>query len=64
LKRQRGRSPRPSEAPRLEDAERPTIADAIRRSGGDLSKAAQTLGIARTRFYHKAERYGIRRGTD
>ncbi len=39
--------------PRLEDAERRLIETAIERCGGNKSKAAELLGISRTRLYRK-----------
>jgi len=43
----------------LHDVERKTIADAIRKNGGNLSKAAKELGLGRTTLYRKIEKYGL-----
>jgi transcriptional regulator of acetoin/glycerol metabolism len=46
---------------RLADVEKALIGGAIRQSFGNLSKAAQLLGISRSTLYRKAGRYGIGR---
>ena len=43
----------------LRDAEKLAVENAMRTSKGNKSKAAQILGISRTRLYHKLEEYGI-----
>ena len=45
---------------RIEDAEREAIVDAIRRAGGNKSRAAKFLGITRAGLYAKLKRHGIR----
>ena len=56
-------SHRPAPSPRqpstLEDMERVMIADAIKSCGGNLSAAAQRLGITRQTLYNKMKRYGL-----
>jgi DNA-binding NtrC family response regulator len=46
-------------ATRLSEVERKAIADAIRKNGGNLTKAARDLGLGRTTLYRKIERYGL-----
>ncbi len=46
----------------LEDGERRTIEEAMRRhEGGNLAQVARTLGISRSTLYRKMERYSIAR---
>ena len=50
--------------PRLmETIERELILEALRRSGGNQSKAAEILGIPRPTFHAKLQRHGVRTGT-
>ena len=46
----------------MEDAERQVVKDALVAEGGNLSRAAQRLGISRPTLYRKLEQFGIRRG--
>lgn len=50
--------PQPSLSP-LSDAERKTILAALEACGGDKSKAAKQLGISRSTFYRKLNKYEI-----
>jgi two-component system response regulator HydG len=43
----------------LDEVERQAIVQAIQKHKGNLSKAAQELGLGRTTLYRKIERYGI-----
>ena len=43
----------------LSDVEKEVIREAIKKSGGNLTKAAEELGIGRTTLYRKMEAYGI-----
>lgn len=43
----------------LDDIERDAIRDALRRSGGNLSQAAQMLGITRQSLYRRMEKHDI-----
>lgn len=43
----------------LTELERKTIAEAIRRNNGNMSKAAKELGLGRTTLYRKIEKYGL-----
>ena len=43
----------------LSDVERDVIRQAVRKSGGNLTKAAEELGIGRTTLYRKLEEYGL-----
>jgi len=51
----------PSPKGSLENAELRTIENAIRSSGGNLSSAAQILGISRSTLYRKMSQYGLMR---
>lgn len=44
---------------RLMDVEKEVIREAIRKSNGNLTKAAEELGIGRTTLYRKMEEYGL-----
>ncbi len=44
---------------RLTDMEREVIREALRKSNGNLTKAAEELGIGRTTLYRKMEDYGL-----
>jgi DNA-binding NtrC family response regulator len=43
----------------LTELERKTIADAIKKNNGNMSKAAKELGLGRTTLYRKIEKYGL-----
>jgi DNA-binding NtrC family response regulator len=43
----------------LAEVERRMIADALRRNGGNISRAARELGLTRRGLYLKLERYEI-----
>ncbi len=43
----------------LLEVEKKVIAEAIRKNGGNLSKAAKELGLGRTTLYRKIEKYGL-----
>ena len=45
--------------PTLADLEEITIRDSIQRNGGNLSKAARELGVARSTLYNKMKTFGI-----
>jgi DNA-binding NtrC family response regulator len=45
--------------PTLSELELITIRESIRRNGGNLSKAARELGVARSTLYNKMKTYGI-----
>lgn len=44
---------------RLTDMEREVIREALRKSNGNFTKAAEELGIGRTTLYRKIEEYGL-----
>ncbi len=46
---------------KLEDWERKLIAEALRRTDGNVPEAARLLGIGRATLYRKIEEYGIER---
>ncbi|MBM3324022.1 hypothetical protein FJY69_11195, partial [candidate division WOR-3 bacterium] len=48
----------------LYDVERRMLEDALRRAGGNKSKAARLLGITRRILYTKLERLGLGTGPD
>jgi len=48
-----------SRRPTLAEVEMLAIRDSIRRNGGNLSKAARELGVARSTLYNKMKTYGI-----
>jgi DNA-binding NtrC family response regulator len=48
------------EAMSLEDAERLLIRTALRRSGGSVNAAAESLGLSRSAMYRRLEKLGIR----
>jgi len=50
--------------PRLEAYERRLVLEALRRTGGNRSLAAQLLGVSRVTLHDKLNKYGIRRGED
>lgn len=43
----------------LSELERKTIAEAIKKNNGNMSKAAKELGLGRTTLYRKIEKYGL-----
>jgi len=45
--------------PTLAELEMNAIRDSIRRNGGNLSKVARELGVARSTLYNKIKTYGI-----
>ena len=59
-----GLQPRRSASPRLEDmsledAERALIQSTLTRHDGNVSHAAQSLGLSRSALYRRLNRYGI-----
>ena len=44
---------------KVEDVEKETIQRAVQESNGNLSKAAEELGIGRTTLYRKMKKYGL-----
>jgi DNA-binding NtrC family response regulator len=44
----------------LQDAEKQLIQNALRRSGGNRTEAARTLGISRRTLHRKLNEYGLR----
>jgi len=48
-----------TESLNLEELERQAIAEAIRKHGGNMSRAAAELGLGRTTLYRKMEKYGL-----
>jgi DNA-binding NtrC family response regulator len=48
-----------SRRPTLAELEEISIRDSIQRNGGNLSKAARELGVARSTLYNKMKTYGI-----
>lgn len=51
--------PEPQHSLNLSDMERQVIKEALKKSGGNLTRAAEELGIGRTTLYRKMEEYGI-----
>jgi transcriptional regulator of acetoin/glycerol metabolism len=43
----------------LEEIEKKTISEAIKKYEGNLSKAAVELGLGRSTLYRKMEKYGL-----
>jgi transcriptional regulator of acetoin/glycerol metabolism len=43
----------------LEDAEKYLIQKALVRCGGNVSRAAETLGLSRSALYRRLQQYGI-----
>ncbi len=43
----------------LEDAERTLIQSALTRHDGNVSRAAESLGLSRSALYRRLNRYGI-----
>ena len=59
-----GLTPGRESAPRLEDmslddVERFLIRQTLARSGGNAMKAAEQLGLSRSAFYRRLEKYGL-----
>ncbi|MEZ5070718.1 MAG: sigma-54 dependent transcriptional regulator [Bacteroidales bacterium] len=52
-------APLPGEALTLEEMEKRMIASAIGRNGGNLTRAAEALGITRQTMYNKVKKYGL-----
>lgn len=52
-------SPEEMQRPTLSELEALAIRDAIQRHGGNLSRAARELGVARSTLYNKLKTYGI-----
>ena len=48
-----------SQSLKVEDVERNAMVKAIEKSGGNLSQAAEELGIGRTTLYRKMKKYGL-----
>ena len=51
--------PAPTKPPTLEDVERSTILQALRNPDGNLSRAADELGITRQSLYRRIEKLGL-----
>jgi DNA-binding NtrC family response regulator len=49
----------PLEAMELEEAERYLIRKALERCGGNVSQAADALGLSRSALYRRLQRYGL-----
>lgn len=49
-----------SDSLKLDEVEKQTIEEAIRKYKGNMSKAAKELGLGRTTLYRKIEKYGIK----
>ncbi len=43
----------------VEQFERALIADALRRHEGNLSRASEALGVAKTTLFDKVRKYGL-----
>ena len=43
----------------LEDVERLLIKKALQRHGGNVSQAAEALGLSRSALYRRLQRYGL-----
>jgi transcriptional regulator of acetoin/glycerol metabolism len=43
----------------LDDAEQLLIRRALSRHGGNVAEAARALGVSRSAFYRRLERFGI-----
>jgi transcriptional regulator of acetoin/glycerol metabolism len=43
----------------LDDAEQLLIRSALSRSGGNVNRAAELLGVSRSALYRRLQRYGI-----
>jgi two-component system, response regulator RegA len=53
------RSRRASQRHTLDDLEREAIQEALARHGGNISKAAEALGVTRPALYRKIEKHGL-----
>jgi DNA-binding NtrC family response regulator len=49
----------PPEREGLPEMEKRAVMEALKRSNGNRSKAAATLGLSRTRFYTLLRRFGL-----
>jgi transcriptional regulator with PAS, ATPase and Fis domain len=47
----------------VEQFERALIADALRRHAGNLTRAGEALGVAKTTLFDKVRKYGLSTGT-
>ncbi|MBI2391021.1 MAG: sigma 54-interacting transcriptional regulator [Deltaproteobacteria bacterium] len=54
-------APPPPSPPSAEEEERRRLADAFRRANGNGVEAAKSLGMARSTFYEKLDKYGLKR---
>jgi len=54
-----GGEPRSVEEMSLEDVERLLVAKALKRFDGNVSRAAEALGLSRTALYRRIEKYGL-----
>ncbi|MDA1352909.1 MAG: sigma 54-interacting transcriptional regulator [bacterium] len=52
-------TPQSNHIPSLEEVEESAMRHALKVTAGNIRKAAEALGISRTTFYTKAEKYGI-----
>jgi transcriptional regulator of acetoin/glycerol metabolism len=43
----------------MEDMEKVTIQNAVRKAGGNLTQAAKELGLGRSTLYRKMTKYGL-----
>ncbi|MCW2249038.1 transcriptional regulator of acetoin/glycerol metabolism [Azospirillum fermentarium] len=57
-------APRAGTVPTLEENERQSIITAISRHGGNLTRTAESLGIAKSTLYQKMKRYNLDRNPD
>jgi len=48
----------------LPDMEKAMLEDALRKAGGNKSKAAKLLGITRRMLYTKMEKFGLAKGDE
>jgi DNA-binding NtrC family response regulator len=55
---------KPGETGSLSEMERQMLEDALRKAGGNKSKAAKLLGITRRMLYTKLEKFGMATGDD
>ncbi len=53
------RSRREAQTHTLDDLEREAIQEALTRHGGNISKAAEALGVTRPALYRKIEKHGL-----
>jgi DNA-binding NtrC family response regulator len=59
LERPGGDTTRDLEAMTLEEVERALVDKALKRSGGNVSRAAASLGLSRSAFYRRLEKHGL-----